>query len=1034
MDQLNREQKDLYTKALRQNKDTFLIYAQKNFGLPADSIQNLASRIDVNINQVNTPNFNIDDAGNVPYVQGVGSTGQTIYNIRNKKKGKDEIITQNLDDIAHYYMKWVYNNLPESEASQQPTATPGYKFVKQEAPKKEGSTQGSEGSSEGGSSGDSTGTEDKTTAEDKKDDKQSKIENPYYKGENVFLMESSPVMLYNKLAPELQKDEPEFKHLYQWIRNTNFDSKPDSETFKTHIGNSLVYDNISQSLGNPTWVKDGNRTYIPFIIGYNKSLGINDNNKNYKFLFPSELEANAPETIKSLYKDTLSKFKADAALNKNLWKYEYSGFNDLVKLRLSLGNYNLLPYEKYDINENIFKITPDITKPSYFVLPGQLSKDNPNSQYLWTVEINPKTNKLKYVSKSLGTIIDDLTKDTNWDINTINSILKTLNNYKFDSTQNYIDYDDSINTIKSIVKNQLGGTVDAPIKDIDYNYQIHNYHNQKSKDAFFFPEKYDYKTAYAKSRPVDNDNWSVNHPDAGFTWQDSTRLGAAVADLTSAVLNVTGAGVPLAAATGLAGTTANAIADFTDPAVTLKEAFYNTGLNLGTDALALIPEIGAATKVAKAVATLGKYAGPILLALNSYGLYNEASSFKKLFTDEPISTEDMRHMLNALTQIAGLTSAGKSVVKRQLSKNNWTESTNKVGVKVQDAEGNIQHLVVEGNDATALKNAKSLKEQNDILENMFGSNSFKVVNDPNWTPGWKPTEWFKTTNNPLRPVKENLNTNELYIEGKTPKKIFGTESDIIVDHNVVGKPKVDNKGNKVLNEKGKPVTYTAKDAENFTPNIKRVFSAVRKDRPVTSFNANKNGSKSTSPINRETLAKDINLKNEKYLSNQQKKLQKDYDSQRDNLEKSFDSTDPNNVIHKNNNIEINGKLYNYDEAKQYLEKLRKAYNSTNTKIPNNNQELTKSIKEASTEYREALQKTIEDLKKSFSNNSSKIKQLDYSTNLFINGKNYKIENIPNVKQYTPEELTEALKINLKKTGGKIDFDIYKKFINKYGSI
>lgn len=1021
MDQLNREQKDLYTKALRQNKDTFLIYAQKNFGLPADSIQNLASRIDVNINQVNTPNFNIDDAGNVPYVQGVGSTGQTIYNIRNKKKGKDEIITQNLDDIAHYYMKWVYNNLPESEASQQPTATPGYKFVKQEAPKKEGSTQGSDGNSGGNSNGDSTGSEDKTSSEDKKDDNQSKIENPYYQGENVFLMESSPVMLYNKLAPELQKDEPEFKHLYQWIRNTNFNSDPNSETFKTHIGNSLVYDDILKSLGTPTWVKDEKgKEYIPFIEGYNKSLGINDR----LFKYPSELEANAPETIKSLYKDALSKFKNDA-LNKNLWKYGYSGFNDLVKLRLSLGNYNLLPYEKYDINENIFKITPDITKPSYFVLPGQLNKDKPNSQYLWTVEVNPKTNKLKYVSKSLGTIINDLTKDTNWDINTINSILKTLNNYKFTSTQNYIDFDNNINTIKSVVKNQLGGTVDAPIKDIDYNYQIHNYHTNPDMD---------YHTAWAKTRPIDNDNWNIDHPDAGLTGHDLTRLGGAVADLTSAVMNVTGVGVPLAAATGLAGTAANAIADFTDPAVTLKEAFYNTGLNLGTDALALIPEIGAATKVAKAVATLGKYAGPILLALNSYGLYNEASSFKKLFTDEPISTEDMRHMLNALTQIAGLTSAGKSVVKRQLSKNNWTESTNKVGVKVQDAEGNIQHLVVEGNDATALKNAKSLKEQNDILENMFGSNSFKVVNDPNWTPGWKPTEWFKTTNNPLRPVKENLNTNELYIEGKTPKKIFGTESDVIVDHNVVGKSKVDNKGNKVLNEKGKPVTYTAKDAKNFTPNIKRVFSAVRKDRPVTSFNANKNGSKSTSPINRETLAEDINLRNEKYLSKQQKKLQEDYNSQRDNLNKSFDNTDPNNVINKQANIEINGKLYNHDEAKQYLENLRKAYNSTNTKIPNNNKELTESIKEASTEYRKALQKTIEDLKKSFSNNSSKIKQLDYSTNLFINGKNYKIENIPNVKQYTLEELTEALKINLKKTGGKIDFDIYKKFINKYGSI
>ena len=1017
MDQLKREQKDLYTKALRQNKDTFLIYAQKNFGLPADSIQNLASRIDVNINQVNTPNFNIDNAGNVPYVQGVGSPGQTIYNIRNKKKGKDEIITQNLDDIAHYYMKWVYNNLPESQTPQQPTATPGYKFVKQEAPKKEGSAQGSGGSS----GGDTTSSGDQASAEEKKDESQTKIENPYYTGQNVFLMESSPVMLYNKLAPELQKDEPEFKHLYQWIRNTNFDTDPDNETFKTHVGNSQAYDKISKSLGTPTWVKDAKGSYIPFIEGYNKTLGIKDN----KFAYPSELEENAPETIKALYKDALDKFKADAAFNKDLWKYEYSGFNDLVKLRLSLGNYNLLPYEQYDINENIFKITPDVTKPSYFVLPGQLKKDTTNSQYLWTVEVNPKTNKLKYVSKSLGTIINDLVTDNNWDINTINAVLKTLNNYKFDSTQNYIDFDNSINTIKSVVKNQLGGTVDAPIKDIDYNYQIHNYHTQKSKDALFFPENYDYKTAYAKSRPIDNDNWSIDHPDAGLTVQDYTRLGGAVADLTSAVMNVTGAGVPLAVVTGLVGTAANSIADFTDPAVTLKEAFYNTGLNLGTDALALIPEVGAATKVAKAVATLGKYAGPILVALNSYGLYKEASSFKKLFTDEPISTEDMRHMLNALTQIAGLTSAGKSYYNRRSSKKDWTEATDKVGVQVQDKNGNIQHLAIGGEDAAALKAAKSADEQNAVLKGIFGDDSFKVVNKPNWDPGWKPTEWFKKTNDPTRPIKQNTKTGELFIEGKPFK-----ESDVIIDPNTVGKQKINANGEKVVDAKGKPELYTKAEAETFTPNIQGLWKKSK----VTSWDVNKNGSKTTGPLKREDWTSEIDTNNKANIKNTKKYLDNEYNKAISRIDKNIKNSTINNIEKiDDSKIKINGKTFSKDKAQEFLNELQ-IKNNTNKPTKNNTtEELVDKIKQESDLTIEKLKELRKQVNQHYSNNSDKIK-LDYSTNLFINGKNYKIENIPNVKQYTPEELTKALKIKLKKTGGKIDFDTYKKFINKYGSI
>lgn len=994
MDQLKREQKDLYTKALRQNKDTFLIYAQKNFGLPADSIQNLASRIDVNINQVNTPNFNIDDAGNVPYVQGVGSPGQTIYNIRNKKKGKDEIITQNLDDIAHYYMKWVYNNLPESQTPQQPTATPGYKFVKQEAPKKEGSAQGSGGSS----GGNATSSGDQASAEEKKDESQTKIENPYLQSKGYHLTESMPVYLYNKLATDPNSNEPEFKSLLRYIRDTALLGDNDN-SLRKHINNDAVYNELLQLLGSTEWTKIDNTDAQPFVQGYNKTIG----KKATSHQYPSELETNAPESIKTLYKQALDNLRTDYTLKGPISKYKYSGFNDLVKLRLSLTNYNLLPHEQYDLNKNVFKVTPDETQLPYFILPDQLKTDQSNSQFLWTVTIDPKTNKLSYTAKPLGSIINDLISDSHYSEEFIKNTIKVLNNYKWQPTESYTNFDD---LHFGVQKKQAGGTVDAPNKDIDYNYQIHNYHTNPDVN---------YQTAWAKTRPISSENATIDHPDAGFTYQDQIRIGGALADLTSAVANFSAAGVPLSVISGLIGTTATAVADFTDPAVTLKEAIYNTGISLGTDLLSLIPEVGGATKVAKAIGTISTKAGPIMAALNAYGLVTEVGSFKKILNGEPVTAEDYRNMVNAISHVLGITKGIGAQYRVSKGKKDWTEATDKIGVQVQDKNGNIQHLALEGQDATAIKAAKSASEQNEVLKGIFGDDSFKVVNKPNWTPGWKPTEWLKTTNDPTRPIRQNTKTGELFIEGKPFR-----ESDVIINPNTVGKQKINAKGEKVVDANGKPVLYTQAEAEAFVPNIRELWKKAY----ITSWNANKNGSKTTGPINSKAIADEIDLKNSNAIKNKKNELQKKYNKE---IEKIDDA-----IAETNQNLILNQNTVNKVDAQAYLQKLRSLNNSLNIKMPKKLKNIKKQIKQESDIRLDTLKKLRDELNTKYSKNNQV--KLDYSTDLFINGKNYRIDNVPNVKQYTPEELAEALKINLKKTGGKIDFDIYKKFINKYGSI
>jgi hypothetical protein len=90
---------------------------------------------------------------------------------------------------------------------------------------------------------------------------------------------------------------------------------------------------------------------------------------------------------------------------------------------------------------------------------------------------------------------------------------------------------------------------------------------------------------------------------------------------------------------GLTSTIGNFISDIGDDAVTAGEMWRNLGLNLGMDALGLIPGGGAASKMGKIVRGL-KTVVPALIALPGVGsmLANSpeiANSWKKAFDGDP---------------------------------------------------------------------------------------------------------------------------------------------------------------------------------------------------------------------------------------------------------------------------------------------------------------------------------------------------------------------------------------------------------------
>lgn len=239
----------------------------------------------------------------------------------------------------------------------------------------------------------------------------------------------------------------------------------------------------------------------------------------------------------------------------------------------------------------------------------------------------------------------------------------------------------------------------------------------------------------ARDQYIDEDNKSIDNPNAGLTAAQKARIGYAVLDLTSAVAAfVPGAGTAVSAGTGLASTFGNLWSDLTDDAVTAGQAWSNFGMNLGMDVLGLIPGGGAASKMGKIVKTL-KSVVPYVIALPGVArmLANSpeiAASWKKAFDGDPEdggSKMDYQDYMNILQVLNVATGASNIAVNKYKSAKRSTKQTDKLAVDVVDtATKQRRALVLEGDDIGKFKEANAKGEAQKFVDELEGHGKYTI--------------------------------------------------------------------------------------------------------------------------------------------------------------------------------------------------------------------------------------------------------------------------------------------------------------------
>ena len=372
--------------------------------------------------------------------------------------------------------------------------------------------------------------------------------------------------------------------------------------------------------------------------------------------------------------------------------------------------------------------------------------------------------------------------------------------YNYVKNKYGVDYNKRPDVLKEggelIPKHQYGNSV-------VYNWETASEANKtKASQNGITPE-----TQAARDQYLNSDNKSVDNPNAGFanlTAGQKARIGYAIADLTSAVSAFfPGYGTAISAIAGVTSTVGNFISDLTDDAVTLGDAWKNFGMNLGMDALGLIPGGGAASKMGKIVKSL-KNVVPTLVALPGVAsmLANSpeiAQSWKKAFDGDPedggskMNYQDYMNILQVLNVAAGTTTIGRNVYK---SAKKSTKQENKLAVDVVDKNNQRKAIILEGDDISNFKEANAKGEAQKFINDLEGEGNYTIneITTPN-----RGKFWGKDQNDKFHIFNQNpfgktntgkANVLELRIDNTTGKLYADTgrwSGDLLDDNLVNGK-------------------------------------------------------------------------------------------------------------------------------------------------------------------------------------------------------------------------------------------------------
>lgn len=147
----------------------------------------------------------------------------------------------------------------------------------------------------------------------------------------------------------------------------------------------------------------------------------------------------------------------------------------------------------------------------------------------------------------------------------------------------------------------------------------------------------------------------------GLSGQDYTRLGAAAADLGAIAASfVPGYGTIASAVLGVGSTVANSIVDAQQGQFSLG----NLAMNLGMDAVGLIPGVGTAGKLGKVAKGLGGTLKIAVALFAAQGMLNAKTAAEKLIKDpSSLNSDDIQALAQGFSALAGGTAMGARALK-----------------------------------------------------------------------------------------------------------------------------------------------------------------------------------------------------------------------------------------------------------------------------------------------------------------------------------------------------------------------------------
>ena len=287
-----------------------------------------------------------------------------------------------------------------------------------------------------------------------------------------------------------------------------------------------------------------------------------------------------------------------------------------------------------------------------------------------------------------------------------------------------------------IVKMQQGGNIDysdlyklgapMPVGDVDIseyytdeqNKHYNEFKRRKEKDK----KSFDQQRNYARARGGDEEE-RVQHAlktKGGNAFEniidngsDKFRLASALLNLASLAASVSGF-TPASTSIGVLGTSMNVLADWNDDSISKAQAIKNAAINLGLDAVSLIPYAGMAanaSKTAKAIKTASKLIGSGSALFASAGLLQDSHIALNALQNKDVrewNNQDVTAMLNIASMLMKGGATGINAKSRWNTSRAMKSDTQQYAVRVssKNLSGNKNKIVLSEDELKKLDNMR----------------------------------------------------------------------------------------------------------------------------------------------------------------------------------------------------------------------------------------------------------------------------------------------------------------------------------------